>query len=76
MNLIQNISSHSDAQKRKTKKCSYIAMAENSLNTDLNTSLNLVHFVKYKTFLVSSSANILLVHEQNVFVAVRTYNNI
>ncbi len=29
MNLIQKISSHSDAQKRKTKKCSYIAMAEN-----------------------------------------------
>ncbi len=29
MNLIQKISSHSDAQKRKTKKCSYIAVAEN-----------------------------------------------
>ncbi len=29
MNLIQKISSHSDAQKGKWKKWSYIAMAEN-----------------------------------------------
>ncbi len=29
MNLIQKLSSHSDAQKRKTKNGSYIAMAEN-----------------------------------------------
>jgi hypothetical protein len=36
--------------------------------------LKLVHFIKYKTFFLSFYLNILLVHEQNVFVGVSTCN--
>jgi hypothetical protein len=51
MKLIQKISRHFDAQKGKQK--SVLILLWQKINTDLNASLKLVHFTKYKTFFVS-----------------------
>jgi hypothetical protein len=76
MNFIQKISSNSDAQNKKTKKCVYIAMAE---KTNKNRSQNIIKasaFYKIQQFFCFFLSKHFLVHEQNVFVAVNTCNNI
>ena len=53
MNLIQKISSHSDAQKDKQNSVLILLWQKINKKTDLNTSLKLVNFIKYKTFFAS-----------------------
>jgi hypothetical protein len=71
MNLIQKISSHSDAQKGKQKSLLWQKINKNRSQYIIKASV----FYKIQNFFVPFKASILLVHERNVFVGVNTCIN-
>ena len=76
MKLIQKISSHSDAQKGKQKSVLILLWQKiNKHRCQYIIKTSAFYKIK-KLFFLSFQANILLVHEQNVFVGVNTCNNI